>query len=381
MSGLAKGVRIASFALPVAGLAVLAGAWGRSLSPPVAVFVAIIHIAVVMVSVVHAEEIAHRVGEPFGTLVLAVSVTVIEVALIVTLMATDGAKAASLARDTVFAAIMIVCNGIVGVALLLDARKNHTVRFSEQGANALLGTVLTLATLSLVMPTFTSSSTGPTFTGSQLAFSAVSSAAVYCVFVIVQTGRLRWMFLSPDTSDGAPPPDRRDPNDVAFSETSSGIDTYLPGARRSLLPEIVMLLVSLAVVVGLAKALSPSIEDAVVSVGAPQSFVGVIIALMVLLPESIAALRAASRGDMQTSLNLSLGSALASIGLTIPAIAVASIWLDGPITLGLGGKEIVLLVLTAVVSMLTFGSGRATVLQAMHHLAVFAAFIFLALVP
>ena len=144
---------------------------------------------------------------------------------------------------------------------------------------------------------------------------------------------------------------------------------------------VALLFLSLAVVVGLAKVLSPSIEDAVVWAGAPQSFVGVVIALMVLLPESIAAFRAAGRGDMQLSLNLSLGSALASIGLTIPAIALASIWLEGPIVLGLGGKEIVLLVLTSVVSMLTFGSGRATVLQATHHIVVFAAFVFLAVVP
>jgi Ca2+:H+ antiporter len=141
------------------------------------------------------------------------------------------------------------------------------------------------------------------------------------------------------------------------------------------------LVVSLVGVVGLAKTLAPRIQDLVRELDAPQSFVGVVIALMVLLPESVAALRAASRGEMQTSLNLSLGSGLASIGLTIPAIAVASIWLDGPITLGLGGNEIVLLALTAVVSVLTFGSGRATILQGAQHLAVFTAFIFLAAVP
>ena len=142
-----------------------------------------------------------------------------------------------------------------------------------------------------------------------------------------------------------------------------------------------MLLLSLAGVVGLAKTLAPSIRDGVEWAGAPQSFVGVVIALMILLPESVSALRAAADGEMQTSLNLSLGSALASIGLTIPAIAIALVWLDGPVTLGLGGKEIALLVLTTVVSMLTFGSGRATVLQGMQHLAIFAAFVFLAIVP
>lgn len=354
--------------LPLVGLVATVLTWGRSLPAAIAVVVALVHVAVVVVAVQHAEAIAHRVGEPLGTLVLAVAVTVIEVALLVTLMATEGAKAASLARDTVFAAVMIVCNGIVGVCLLLGARRTGTVRFREQGANALLGTVLLLATLSLVMPAFTESSSGPTFTGSQLAFSAVSSAVVYGVFVFVQTGRNRWMFQAPDDAPAAetvPPP----------------VATDHHAAPGTLLGSLGLLVVSLAVVVGLAKVLAPSIESAVVHAGAPQSFVGVIIAMMVLLPESVAAFRAASRGDVQTSLNLSLGSALASIGLTIPAVAIASIWLDGPVVLGLGSKEIVFLVLTAVLGILTFGSGRATVLQGVHHLAAFGAFIFLAIVP
>lgn len=343
----------------------MAGVWGSSPSAPVALVLAALHVAVVLVAVAHAEAIAHRVGEPFGTLVLALAVTVVEVALIVTLMLSEGGKAATLARDTVFAAIMIVCNGVVGVSLLLNARRTRTVRFSEQGANALLGTLLTLATLSLVMPSFTSSTPGATFSASQLAFSAVAAAVVYGVFVFVQTVGFRWMFLCP-TDDAEVPATDHEP---------------LPPERGGIGLRVLLLVVSLGAVIGLAKVLAPSIEEAVVWAGAPPSFVGVVIALMVLLPESVAAFRVASRGQMQTSLNLALGSALASIGLTIPAIAIASIWLDGPITLGLGSKEIVLLVLTAAVSILTFGSGRATVLQATHHLTVFATFIFLSWVP
>jgi Ca2+:H+ antiporter len=373
---LARAVPRLATVLPVLGLVVLVATWGRDLPPALAVLVAIVHVSVVLTAVGHAEFIAHRVGEPFGTLVLAVAVTVIEVALIVTLMVTEGDKAASLARDTVFAAVMIVCNGVIGVSLLLAARRTHTVRFSEQGANALLGTVLTLAALSLVMPTFTSSTSGPTFTGSQLGFSAIASIAVYGIFVFVQTRRLRWMFLTPEAD-----PTNSDPYHQVVLRGHAHQDGDAGAAREGLAAAVALLFLSLAVVVGLAKTLSPSIEDAVVWAGAPQSFVGVVIALLVLLPESIAAFRAAARGDMQLSLNLSLGSALASIGLTIPAIALASIWLDGPIVLGLGGKEIVLLVLTSVVSMLTFGSGRATVLQATHHIVVFAAFVFLAVVP
>lgn len=360
-----------SFIIPLVGLVLLILTWGSDPSPFATVVLVVAHVALVMTAVGHAEAIAHRVGEPFGTLVLALAVTIIEVSLIVTLMATEGDKASTLARDTVFAAIMIVCNGMVGLSILVDARRDHLVEFSEQGANALLGTVMTIAVLSLVMPSFTSSGEGATFSGSQLAFSAVSAIVIYVVFVVVQTVRHRWMFLSPE---------------ALARESESEFSHVDPHAARSgraegLLVRSIFLLVSLVGVVGLAKTLAPRIEDGVVWMGAPQSFVGVIIALLVLLPEGITALRAAARGEMQTSLNLSLGSGLASIGLTIPAVAVASIWLDGPITLGLGAKEIVLLALTAVVSTLTFGSGKATILQGAQHVAVFSAFLFLAIVP
>lgn len=331
----------------------------------------IAHVALVMMAVAHAEAIAHRVGEPYGTLVLALAVTIIEVSLILTLMSIAGPGSETLARDTVFAAIMIVCNGVLGLAIFVDARRDHIVDFSEQGANALLGTVMTIATLSLVMPNFTSSTSGGTFSGSQLAFSAVSAFAVYLVFVFVQTVRHRWMFLAPEALE------REAGNEFSHVESH----TPRTGRAEGLWVRTVFLLISLAGVVGLAKTLAPRIEDAVEWAGAPRSFVGVVIALLVLLPESITALRAAARGEMQTSLNLSLGSALASIGLTIPAVAIATIWLDGPVTLGLGGKEIVLLALTAVISTLTFGSGKATILQGAQHLAVFAAFLFLAIVP
>ena len=353
------------------GVALAALSWGTKPSAPLAIGLFIAHVVLVLVAVSHAEAIAHRLGEPYGTIVLAIAITVIEVSLIVTLMIAEGPKAETLARDTVFAAIMIVCNGVVGLSIFLDARHDQVVRFSEQGANALLGTVVTITTLSLVMPRFTSSSDGGTLTGSQLAFSAVSAAVVYGIFVFVQTVRHRWMFLAPEGL--VQEADNAHSHVVAQRGDTKFFD--------SLLVRCVILLVSLAGVVGLAKALAPSMNDAVVKIGAPQSFVGVLTALLVLLPESVTALRSAARGEMQTSLNLSLGSALASIGLTIPAVAIASIWLDGPITLGLGGKEIVLFALTAVVSSLTFGSGQATILQGVQHLAIFAAFLFLSIVP
>ena len=360
-----------SVAAPFVGLVLLGLTWGSKPSVGVALFLTAAHVVLVLSSVGHAEVIAHRVGEPFGTLVLALAVTVIEVSLIVALMVTEGPKAGSLARDTVFAAIMIVCNGVVGLSIVVRARRNRLVRFSEQGANALLGTVMTIATLSLVLPTFTSSSEGGTFTGPQLAFSAVSAALVYGVFVFVQTVSHRWMFLSEEAL--------QDEANDAYAHIAP--HEPQPGKVDGLIVRIGLLAIGLVGVVGLAKTLSPRIEDAVVWLGAPQSFVGVVIALMILLPESVAAVRSARRGEIQTSLNLSLGSALASIGLTIPSIAVASIWLDGPVILGLDAKEIVLLALTAIISGLTFGSGQATVLQGVQHLAIFAAFVFLTIFP
>ena len=316
----------------------------------------------VLAAVHHAEVVAHRVGEPFGSLVLAVAVTVIEVGLIVTLMVSDGEDTDTLARDTVFAAVMITCNGIIGVTILLSALREGTASFNAEGSATAFGTVATLATLSLVLPTFTTSATGPEFTSSQLAFAATASVALYALFLVVQTIRHSDYFL--------PPRGRIDHDEHA--ERPSKNDTFL---------SLALLVVALVAVVGLAKTASKAIEDAVDAVGAPHSAVGVVIALLVLSPETLAAARNARRGRVQVSFNLAYGSAMASIGLTIPAIAIASIWLDGPLTLGLGSTQIVLLVLTSIVSALTLLPGRATLQEGGVHLAILAAFLFLAAQP
>jgi Ca2+:H+ antiporter len=329
-----------------------------------ALLVALVLVGAVLAAVHHAEVVAHRVGEPFGSLVLAVAVTVIEVALIVTLMVSGGDEAASLARDTVFAAVMITCNGIVGLSILLGALRHSVVVFNAEGTGAALATVTTLAVLSLVLPTFTTGAAGPQFSSSQLAFAAVASLVLYGAFVLTQTVRHRDFFL-PVTAEGA----------VVDEEHAE------PPTTRAALTSLGLLLLALVAVVGLAKVESPGIEAAVAGVGFPQSFVGVVIALLVLLPETIAAARAASRDRLQTSLNLGFGSAMASIGLTIPAIAVASIWLEGPLLLGLGATQMVLLAVTVVVGVLTVVPGRATRLQGVVHLVLLAAFVFLAVNP
>ncbi|MDQ2733518.1 MAG: ionic transporter y4hA [Pseudomonadota bacterium] len=348
--------------LPVAAtlLAGLALLW-----PPgaaLALLCAAALIGAVMASVHHAEVIAHRVGEPFGTLVLAVAVTVIEAALIVSIMLTGGADTAALPRDTIFSAIMIICNGVVGLCLLAGGLKHHEQSFRLEGAASALATLIALSTLTLVLPTFTTTAPGPRYTPAQLGFAAVASLVLWALFVFVQTIRHRDYFLPPhnpaDESAHAPPPS------VALAWASFGL-----------------LLVALLAVVGLAKILSPTIERAVEAAGLPAAVIGIAIALLVLLPETWAAVRAARANRLQTSLNLALGSALASIGLTIPVVALLSVVLGLPLILGLSPKDLVLLALTFVVSGITLGTGRTHVLQGAVHLVIFAAFLLLAIVP
>jgi Ca2+:H+ antiporter len=348
-------------AVPVIALVLMIATWGAKPAPVVLGIAGAFLAGSVLAAVHHAEVVAHRVGEPFGALILALAVTVIEVALIVTLMATGGSGTSTLARDTVFAAVMITCNGIVGLSVLVATLRKRVAGFNAEGTATALATVLTLATLSLVLPTFTTSIPGPRFSPPQLVFAAASSLVLYALFVVVQTVRHRDSFV-PVATGGS-------------EERAS------PPSTREALISLVLLLVALVAVVGLAKVESPAIEDAVAAVGAPLSAVGVVIALLVLLPETLAAVRTARRDRLQTSLNLALGSAMASIGLTIPAIAIASIWLDTPLVLGLGATQMILLSITAVVGALTVLPGRATIQEGGVHLVLFGAFLLLSLNP
>lgn len=324
---------------------------------------ALVLVGTVLAGVHHAEVVAHRLGEPYGTLVLAVAVTVIEVALIVSIMLSGGPEKAALARDTVFAAVMIVCNGIVGLCLLLGGARHHEQGFQLRGAAAYLAVLAALATLTLLLPNYTLSSAGPVYTTGQLVFVGVVSLALYGVFLFVQTLRHRDYFLpeeaAGDEDEHAPPPTAR------AAALSAGL-----------------LFLSLGAVVLLAKALAPALEAGVARLGAPAAVVGVAIAGLVLLPEGLAAVRAARLDRLQTALNLALGSALASIALTIPAVAAVSILLGQDLLLGLGPKETVLLSLTLLLAVLTLGTtGRTTVLQGAVHLVVFATYLFLVVVP
>lgn len=354
-------------ATPIVAVASLALAWGRDLPTWVLVALGFVMAAAVLSAVHHAEVVAARVGEPFGSLVLAVAVTVIEVALIVTLMASDPAGNEGLARDTVFAAVMITCNGIVGLALLARTLRGGEATFNAAGAVSGLSAIALLATFSLVLPSFTTSTLGPTLTTTQLAFAALAALVVYLLFVFVQAVRHRDYFL----------PDVDDPDGDGIVED----EHVAPPSGRVALASMILLALALAAVVGLAKVTSPLIESAVRSVGLPPAAVAVSIALLVLLPESIAAVRAARRGRVQTSVNLAYGSAMASIGLTIPTIAVLS-WVFGyRLELGLEPTAIVLLAITMFTGLATVLSGRATVLQGGVHLSLLAGFLVLVASP
>lgn len=350
-----------SLAVPLLAALILASSWGRPLGLALGLLLSSTLFAAVVAAIHHAEVVAHRVGEPFGTLVLAVAVTVIEVALIVALMLAGGEGANSLARDTVFAAVMIVCNGVVGLCLVMGGLRHGVLAYRVEGTSPALASLAALAGLALVLPSFTTTTPGPTYSGAQLAFAGITSLALYGVFVFVQTVRHRDYFLPVGADDeeihAAPPP-----NWVAWSSLG-------------------LLMLSLVGVVGLAKALAPALDAGVAAAGLPQAVAGVVIALIVLLPETGAAVRAARGNRMQSSLNLALGSGLASIGLTIPVVAALSPWLPFALVLGLPPMQIVLLTLTLLIAALTLGSGRATVMQGAVHLVLFASFLFLTLVP
>lgn len=349
--------------IPLIAVGILFVVMGNELSGFGLTLVAIALVSAVLMAVHHAEVIALRVGEPFGTLVLALAVTIIEVSLIVTLMLSGGEAISALARDTVFATVMIVCNGVVGLCLLLGAWRHRVLVFRVDGTTPTLSVLATLATLTLVLPKFTSSTSGPTLTNTQLIFTGIVALILYAVFVFVLTIRHRENFLPPDHHD---------------LEAEEGHPR--PSVLASIM-SLTFLLVSLVAVVGLAKTLAPAIEAGVNAISAPLAVVGIAIAILVLLPETLSAVRAALRNRMQISFNLALGSALATIGLTIPAVAITSLVLNLPLELGLPYKEISLLGLTMMISVMTLSRNNATVLQGTVHLVLFIVFLFLSIFP
>jgi Ca2+:H+ antiporter len=316
-------------------------------------------LAAVFAAVHHAETVAARLGDPYGSVLLAVAVTIIEVSLIVAILLEAPPGASTIARDTVFAAIMIVLNGIVGLCLLIGGLRYREQSFQARGATAALGVLGTVAVLALVLPNYTIAAPGPVYAPPQLIFVASVSLALYALFLFVQMVRHREDFQDPrgEAGHGAPP------------------------ERRRFVTALALLPVALLAVVLLAESLSPAVEAAVARAGLPAALVGVAIAMVVLMPEGTAAIRAASANRLQTSLNLALGSALASICLTIPTVSILSLVLGHPLALGLDAEHIVLLILSLFMATLTLAVGRTTLLQGGLHLVIFGAFLTIAAVP
>lgn len=319
-----------------------------------------IMLGAVFAAVHHADVVAHRVGEPFGTLVLTLAVTIIEVALIESIVLKPGSSPA-LARDTVFAVIMVVCNALVGMCILWGGLRHHEQEFQASGASVYLSVLGALSVLTLVLPNYTATTTGPYFSNAQLVFVSVITIVLYGAFLFIQTSRHTDYFR-------------------AEAGTTKSENHIYP-SNRTVAVSAIMLLVALAGVILTAKKFAILLEIGLSHVGAPAAVAGIIIAVVVLAPESITAVRAAHNNELQKSLNLALGSSLATIGLTIPAVAITNVFIGKQIEIGLSGRDTLLLALTLFLSLLTFGSGRTNILAGLVHLIVFATFLFLVFVP
>jgi Ca2+:H+ antiporter len=346
----------------VLSLALLVAAVVAGVGTLLAVLCSAALVGAIIAAVHHAEVVAHRVGEPLGTLVLALAVTAIETALILSMMIAGGDDMAALPRDAIYAAVMIICNGVVGICVLLGGLAHREQTFRVEGAGAGLAALIVMSTLTLVLPVFTTSTPAGTYSSSQLGFVAVTSAALWAIFIFVQTVRHRDYFI-PVTGAG---------NLDVHAEAPTALEAWVSSG---------LLLLSLVVVVGLAKMLSPTIEGAVEAADAPRAVVGIVVAALILLPEAWAAVRAARADRLQSSINLAIGSALACIGLTVPVVVLASFAFQLPLVLGLEPTDMAMLVLTFLVSAFTLGTGRTYMMQGAVHLVLFAAFLFLAFVP
>jgi Ca2+:H+ antiporter len=325
------------------------------------VFMALALIGSVLAAVQHAETLAHRIGEPIGSVVLAIAVTVIEVSLIISLMLNGDKGESALARDTVFAAVMIILNGMIGLCILLGGIRHCEQSFGLQGITSALTILVAISILTFVLPNYTTSTPGPLYSKEQLLFVAFVTLILYATFILVQNFRHKSFFIGP-------------------GESEEKEDHGRPAARTALI-SLLFLLICLVIVVLLAEGLAPGLESVVASLGAPHSLVGVIIAIVVLLPEGLAAIRAVMNNQLQKSLNLALGSALASIGLTIPTVSVFAVITGTPLVLGINLESTVLFLLSLLVIILALRTGLTTILQGMVLLIIFAVYLFTIIFP
>jgi Ca2+:H+ antiporter len=305
----------------------------------------------------HAEVLAHRLGEPAGTLLLTLAITGLEVAMVAFVMST-GAEKPTLARDTMFAVVMLVLNGFMGLALLLGGLRHREQSFNLQSANAFLVMILPLTVLGLVLPNYTRATPGPTLSAFQMVFLSLTSVGIYAVFLFVQNWRHRGYFMAP-------------------AEAAEAAAEHADHSARSTLFHAVMLGLYGLPLVLLAKQMAAPLDAMVVRLGAPPALSGFVMAVLVLTPESIAAIRAALANHLQRSVNVLLGSVLASIGLTIPLVIAMSLATGRVFVLGLDAAGTAMLLLTLITSILTFSLPRTNVLLGCVHLLLFGAYLML----
>lgn len=318
--------------------------------------------------VVHeAEELAGMLGEPVGTLVLTLSIVIIEVVLISAVMLGAG-DTATLARDTMFAVLMIVLNGVVGLGLLIGGVRHHEQSFNLHGASAYLAVIIPLATIALVLPNFTSSTSDGTLTPVQATCFSILTIALYGMFLWLQTGRHKGYFVAPKaTSDlnepeAPPPPPRK-------------------ARKGEMALHVALLLINILPIVILSKSLAKVLDYGIAATGAPHALGGVIIAMLVFTPEGISAVVAIRRDELTRAINLCLGGAASTVGLTVPAVLAIGLFTGKPVELGLPPASIVLLASTLVLSGLTFSGWRTTMLEGAVHLSMFAVFLVLVFSP
>ncbi|MFC3711077.1 calcium:proton antiporter [Sphingoaurantiacus capsulatus] len=313
--------------------------------------------------VVHeAEEVAERLGEPLGTLVLTLSIVIIEVALISAVML-SAKDVPTLGRDTMFAVLMIVLNGVVGICLLVGGLRFHQQTYNLQGASAYLAVIIPLAVIALVLPNFTTSTSVGTLSLMQAGFFSLFTIGLYASFLWLQTGRHQGFFL--------PIAGKKD------EEAGVAIPHHAP-APGSTGFRILILVANILPIVLLAKSLAVLLDFGIEALGAPAALGGIIIAMIVFTPEGISALKAVAANQLTRAINLCLGAAASTLGLTVPAVLLIGLLTDQPVVLGLSGANMVLLAVTLILNTLTFSSGRTTMLEGTVHLSLF--FVFLVLV-
>lgn len=355
--------------LTVAGVALAPAITPATMSPLIAGALFLWLLGIIFWSafgVVHeAEELAELLGEPLGTLVLTLSIVIIEVALISAVML--GSKAVpTLGRDTMFAVLMIVLNGVVGLGLLVGGLRHHQQSFNLQGASAYLAVIIPLAVIALVMPNFTTSSSGGTLSPLQAMLFSTLTIALYGIFLWLQTGRHSGFFQ---------------PENLAAVELEDASPLPHDEQSGSLPRHIVLLLANILPIVILSKGLAKLLDAGIAALGAPTALGGIIIAMIVFTPEGISALRAVAANQLTRAINLCLGAATSTLGLTVPAVLLIGLISGQPVVLGLSAANMVLLATTLVLNGITFSGGRTTMLEGAVHLSLFSVFLVLVFSP